>query len=263
MPRGFSRIYVFRSPNDPDQSTGYSPYRKLMLIIAVILGLYVLDVFLTGTDAMIGKLLDTAIFIPVILISLTFHEFCHAWMADFLGDPTPRQMGRLSLDPRRHLDLFGTLLLFFANFGWAKPVPVNPDNFRVRDRAMMSVALAGPLSNLFLAVCGGLLLRLYTLFITLSGNNMSMAANGYFERFCIYCISINLGLAFFNLIPLPPLDGSKVVTYFLSPRERHSYKYIEEMGPFLLILLVSMGFVGMIVGPLVKYSAQLILRFFF
>ena len=260
MPSGPSKIYVFRGGNYSNGGpAGYDPYRKLKIILFFILGLYLLDLLLSGTQTMISKLVENAILIPIILISLTIHEFAHALMADFLGDPTPRHMGRLSLNPMNHLDLFGTILLFFSNFGWAKPVQVDPRNFRVPDRAMMSVSLAGPLSNIILAFLGGALCKIFTmtqpgvspillLKTTLTGHTL------------ITFIVMNLGLAFFNLIPLPPLDGSKVLSFFLSPRLRFKYQEYEAMGPIFLILFVSFGFVGKLLEVPIQFSIELIFK---
>ena len=254
-----TRIYAFRDP--PDRN-GPDPYRKLKFLIALVVGLYLLDLMLGGPRQGMDSLLRSAITVPIIILSLSFHEFAHAWTAHFLGDDTAKHQGRLSLNPMAHLDLFGTLLLFFAGFGWAKPVPVDPRNFRVPDRAMMVVSLAGPFSNIFLAILAGLALRIYTLL------NPDLSLGHLFNSTLmgtalLYMLSINLALAFFNLIPLPPLDGSKVLRYFLSGHQRMRYRSIEEMGPFLLILLVSFGAVGTILTPMVRYGSTIILQAFF
>ena len=260
MPSGPSKIYVFRGGNFFNSGpAGYDPYRKLKIILFIILALYLYHLYLSGTQTMIAQFLQTAILIPIILISLTFHEFSHALMADFLGDPTPRHMGRLSLNPMNHLDLFGTILLFFSNFGWAKPVPVDPRNFRVPDRAMMSVALAGPLSNIVLAFLGGVFCKVFTM--TQSGiPPIPLLQTTLTGVTLIIFIKMNLGLAFFNLIPLPPLDGSKVLSFFLSPRLRFRYQEYEPMGPIFLILFVSFGLVGKLLELPIQFSFELIFK---
>lgn len=253
-----SRIYVFRNPHE----IGPDPYRKLKLFIGILAGLYLLDLFLVGPQNVVSNLKFSLITIPVILVSLSFHEFAHAWMADFLGDRTPRHLGRLSLNPMAHLDLFGTLLLFFAGFGWAKPVPVNPSNFRVPDRAMMVVALAGPLSNILLALVGGMGLKLF--FVASGAQSLRLLVQGTLPGYALYyTITINLALAFFNLFPLPPLDGSKVLNFFLSPRQKLRFRQIENLGPFLLIVLVSFGVVGTVITPMIQFGTELILGLFF
>ncbi|MBI3037689.1 site-2 protease family protein [bacterium] len=243
MQGNYTRIYAFRNSSDGN----IDPYRKLKIIVGIIIGLYILDVWLMGTEAMIGALTEYLFRIPIILISLTVHEFAHAGMADFLGDSTARRLGRLSLNPMRHLELFGTILLLFGNFGWAKPVPVDSSNFRKPERAMVSVSLAGPMANVLLGFLGGA--------ITWIGANYDVTLLG---KFGVILVLINLSLAIFNLIPIPPLDGSKVLYFFLTPRGRFQYRAFEYMGPLLLILLVSIGIVGMIISPLVVKCSQAI-----
>ncbi|HNW34217.1 MAG TPA: site-2 protease family protein [Candidatus Ozemobacteraceae bacterium] len=254
MPNGSSRIYTFRSPG----GMGDNPFRKLYLIGGIIVALFLISFALAGPERLMGSLIESLVTIPVILISLTFHEWGHAAMAVFLGDTTPARMGRLSLNPMRHLELFGTLMLLFTSFGWAKPVPVDPSNFRIPGRAMMAVSLAGPALNLFLAFCGGGLLWLgYRLIPTFA---LPIMFSKLFIAFSLSMIIINLSLACFNLIPLPPLDGSKVLAYFLPPRYRLQYKAIEEMGPFLLVMMLAFGLVNSILSPMIGFGYKSILQ---
>ena len=176
---------------------------------------------------------------PAILIAITVHEFSHGLAAHGLGDPTPRRQGRLTLNPLSHLDLLGTLMLFVANFGWAKPVQVNPFMFKGdRQRGMLLVALAGPLSNLLVALLGAILYNLF-------------GKTGYYTAiFLNYLVLINVYLAVFNLIPVPPLDGSKILAGVL-PRRYHEYIYqLEAYGPFILMFLILTRTTGRILGPL-------------
>ena len=189
---------------------------------------------------------------PPILLALTFHEYSHAYMANRLGDPTARQMGRLTLNPLKHLDPFGTLLLFVANFGWAKPVPVDPSYFKDPRRDMLLVALAGPASNVILAAILGIIYRL------IDSNILPLPSSyGLFVSMLRYAIFINLVLAFFNLIPIQPLDGSKILRSLLSPEGARRYDKIEPYGPFVLIGLIILGRVAnvaifwAVIGPLV------------
>jgi len=253
MPNGSSRVYVFRSPG----GTGGNPLHKLYLIGGVIAALFLLSFALAGPGRLMASLISSAVTIPVVLIALTVHEWAHAAMAVFLGDPTPERMGRLSLNPLRHLELFGTLMLLFTHFGWAKPVPVDPSNFRIPGRAMMAVSLAGPGSNLVLAFCGGGLMWLGARFIPTLG--IPPLFGELYLAFAVSMVIINLSLACFNLIPLPPLDGSKVLSYFLPPRYRVQYRAIEEMGPFLLIMLLAFGLVGQIMSPMINFGYKAIL----
>jgi len=172
--------------------------------------------------------------IPPILFALCFHEFSHAYVAYRLGDPTAAYRGRLTLNPLRHLDPIGTLLLFFVGFGWAKPVPVDATNLKEPRRDMMWIASAGPLSNLAVALASGLLLRL--LFPLLSGGG-SLGVSVF--KMLEYSLWINLVLAFFNLIPLRPLDGSSVLRGVLPLQQAYSWSRIEGYGPMILIALIG------------------------
>lgn len=197
--------------------------------------------------------------IPVILLSLTVHEYCHAWAAYKLGDDTAALQGRLSLNPLVHLDIFGTILIFLAGFGWAKPVPVNTRNFEDPQRGMLLVAIAGPISNVLMAIIAGLILRYVGLDIGTSVPPMMVA----FKKFLYIGITINLALAIFNMIPLPPLDGSRVV-YGLLPRDKaHAYSKIEPYGIMILFGLFIFGgnFLGTIIWYPVHILRQLILGF--
>lgn len=195
---------------------------------------------------------------PPILVALTVHEFAHAFVADRLGDPTAKALGRLTLNPLKHLDPLGTIMLFVASFGWAKPVPVNPQYFRHPNRDMLLVASAGPVSNLILAFITGMILRLsHTDTLPLVGNS-EMA-------FVIlqYSLFINLVLAFFNLIPIPPLDGSKILRGLLPPHMIPAYQRFESAGPILLLALILIGQLTSfsvfwsLIGPPVRLLSQL------
>lgn len=147
---------------------------------------------------------DWLYLIPAIVISLTIHEYCHARMAAKLGDPTPKQDGRLSLNPFHHIDLFGFIVMLLVHFGWAKPVRVNPMYFENPRKGMMYTAIAGPISNLILAVISSLLFFFSRVF----------GWPVFLVVFFYYMTVLNIGLAIFNLIPIHPLDGSRVVSYF-------------------------------------------------
>jgi Zn-dependent protease len=182
--------------------------------------------------------------IVAILIAITFHEYAHGWMADRLGDPTPRLRGRLSLNPLVHLDPLGTLLLLLVGFGWAKPVEVNPRNFADWRRGMMIVAVAGPLANITLAFLIGLLFRLQ---LVDHGTHLGVVAD--------LAIYFNAVLALFNLIPVPPLDGSRILSGLLPPAQALAYQRLAPYGPLLLLLLIMLpsSHFGLILGPPVNW----------
>ncbi len=174
--------------------------------------------------------------IIVLLIAFTIHELAHAVTADYLGDPTPRRMGRLTLNPLKHLDPFGTLMLVIAGFGWAKPVMVNPMNLRGNPRTSMAiVAAAGPISNLLMAGLAAIFFRLGLVSFTMSGGAFSL---GFLLSEFIW---INLILAFFNLIPIPPLDGSKILFAILPAEMVYRLRPLEQYG-FLILMLVIFVF---------------------
>lgn len=184
--------------------------------------------------------------LPAILIALTFHEVAHGWVAYRLGDDTAKLSGRLTLNPLRHLDPIGFILMVVARFGWAKPVPVNPLNFRGnRKTGMLWVALAGPVMNILLAYLAVLVLHLLELLI----NNQIISYNPYFITFIQVFFQINVVLASFNLIPLPPLDGSKILAGLLPYRfSRFMYQY-ERYSSLILIVLAFTGVLYYIYAP--------------
>lgn len=182
--------------------------------------------------------------IPALLIALTFHEFAHGYAANQLGDPTARFQGRLTLNPLVHLDPIGLLMLWFAGFGWAKPVPVNPLNFRGdKKQGMVLVAAAGPGINLVLAFVALILQGFIFVFFY---NDVLLSLVGTL-------VTYNILLAIFNLIPIPPLDGSKILAGLLPFRYDYYFRQLEQYGPFLLILLVFTGAFGLIIWPLASY----------
>ena len=177
--------------------------------------------------------------IPAILIALTFHELAHGFVAYRLGDTTAKSQGRLSLNPLHHLDPIGTLCLLFVGFGWAKPVPVNPYALHKKPHSGMAwVAAAGPASNLCMALIGGIFMLIYLRTI---GYGWLFETGFTFELylglFFMYFIQINIVLMVFNLIPVPPLDGSRIVSAFLPSGARMRYNMIERYGTLIMLLL--------------------------
>jgi Zn-dependent protease len=187
----------------------------------------------------------------VLVIAFTVHEFAHAWSATYFGDETPRYNGRLTLNPLSHLDPIGSLLLLFVGFGWAKPVPVNPYALRRHSpAALMLVALAGPLSNLIMAVLAAIPFRLgliSTADIPLIPGQLLPSLPYIFWTF----ILINLVLMLFNLLPIAPLDGDKILDYFLPPQLSRSLDSIRPYGPMILMAVVFLG--PMLGIPIIYY----------
>ena len=200
-------------------------------------------------------------FIPVLLLALTLHEFAHAWTAVHFGDLTPKLAGRLTLDPLKHLDPLGTLFLFVAQIGWAKPVPVNPANF-THPRADLWVSLAGIIANLGQAVLYAVVWHVWRpLFASAPGAGLI--------RFLWLGIMINLGLALFNLLPLFPLDGSHVLKNLLPRYSSYRFSvFSERYGAMILMGLFVMGYVtdvsplDILIGVPRNWLAEILLRGF-
>jgi len=166
-----------------------------------------------------------------VAIAITAHEFAHAWRADRAGDPTPRASGRLTLNPAAHFDLVGSLLFVIVGFGWAKPVPINPANFRRPRHDSIMVSLWGPASNLLLGLASGLLFRA----LAPTGTYGLLALLSVFTR-------LNINLAVFNLIPLPPLDGSHILAGLLPPRGAYKFEmWGRRYGMFALLIVIFVG----------------------
>ncbi len=177
--------------------------------------------------------------IPALLIAITFHEYAHARVSYLLGDPTPKWKGRISLNPLVHLDPIGLLMLWLFRFGWAKPVEINPSYYKDPKRGTILVSLAGPLVNLILAFLTMVILKLNILY------------SGILKNFAYVLFLYNLTLAVFNLIPIPPLDGSKILSGLLPTRHAYEFSRLEAYGPFVLILLIYFGLLGVILNPMI------------
>jgi Zn-dependent protease len=208
------------------------------------------------------SIIDGIISLFVVFFAITVHEASHGWAALKMGDPTAYQMGRITLNPIRHIDPIGTVLLPLMliimgapPFGWAKPVPVNPLNLKDPRRDNLIISIAGPASNIAVALVAFIILKI------LMGVNPGLLyssggglANLLSPLITIvyYTIVINVILAFFNLIPIPPLDGSGVVMGLISEEAAQKYEQIRPYGFFILILLIMTGFIGRILGVVLR-----------
>lgn len=202
------------------------------------------------------------LFAVVILFAITIHEFAHAWTANWLGDPTARMEGRITLNPIVHLDLLGVLCFIFAGFGWGKPVPVNPYNLRHPLRDDMLISASGPISNIIAAFAFGLIVRV------VGFQPDAHSLQGIIFKLAYTGVKINLILAIFNLIPLHPLDGSHVLRGLLPRRLVPSYDSYCQAGPMLLLGLILLGQLGgvhvlsAIISPPVRFLGRLFTGFY-
>lgn len=202
------------------------------------------------------RIREFAVMIPPLLLALAAHEYAHAWTANKLGDPTARAQGRLTLNPLVHLDPVGTLALLFFRFGWAKPVPVNHLYFDHPRRGLMWVALAGPLTNLGLAAASALVLRVFG--VLRAGPGLFWLMEPLRFMF-VASVELNVILAIFNIIPIPPLDGGRVLSGLLSSRQAATYSRLEPYGMVLLLLLILTGAVGIVMAPPINLLITLLL----
>ena len=193
--------------------------------------------------------LGLVIYAPAILLALSFHELSHALVARKLGDPTAERAGRITLNPLAHLDPIGTIMIFIFHFGWAKPVPVNPSYFKNPRRDMLLVALAGPVSNLIMGVGFGLVSMLITNVLGMGGSII--------HQMVIAGIAINAILMAFNMIPIPPLDGSKVMFGLFNFSPEFQYNY-SRIGPMVLLGVILFGrftgvsLISMFISPVIN-----------
>lgn len=188
--------------------------------------------------------------IPAVLWAISFHEFCHGWAAYKLGDMTAYREGRLSVNPIAHVDPIGALMLVLFHFGWARPVPINSRYFRHPKRDIVIVSLAGAAGNFITALAVGLLFRFV-------GGSIG---RGALYSVMVNMMYVNIGLGVFNLIPIPPLDGSRVLAVFLPPSMMRHYFFLERFGMFIILILVMTGLLQGIMRPLIRLAAGMIIR---
>lgn len=222
--------------------------KRFVYIILVMLVVMSLSSYITNTDKLLGLLLT----LPAVLIAITFHEFAHAFAADKLGDDTPRRQGRLTLNPLAHLDPIGSIMLVFAGFGWGKPVEINPRNFTrnvTMSKGEAIVSIAGPIMNFILSIV--FTLMYYTIVKINPLFGMSTIGSVILALIQV-TITINIGLGVFNLIPLPPLDGSKVLRNCLPYSGKEWMDRYSQIFYYIFVALWITGLAGIIISPIIS-----------
>ncbi|MFT8350564.1 site-2 protease family protein [Clostridium saccharoperbutylacetonicum] len=198
---------------------------------------------------------DKIVIIPALIVAFTVHEFAHAFVADKLGDKTPRFQGRVTLNPAAHLDPIGFILAVFFIFGWAKPVQTNPSAYKNPSKDSLKVSLAGPISNFIVAIIATVI---YALFIKIIYFKLSEGVAQVLHDMIFYILSVNISIGLFNLIPVPPLDGFKIIKYF-KPKIFYEFQdKFYQYQPLILIALILFG--GRIIGILSTGILNFLLR---
>ncbi|MDR1481816.1 MAG: site-2 protease family protein [Synergistaceae bacterium] len=188
-------------------------------------------------------LADLLLRLPAVLWAISFHEFCHGWVAYKLGDRTAAMQGRLSLNPLAHIDPIGAVMLILFQFGWARPVPINSRNFRNPRKGIVLVSLAGAGGNFLTVIVCALLIKIFP----------RLLAPDAMGKLMINMLAVNIGLGVFNLIPIPPLDGSKVLGMMLPPRMMRTYFFLENYGMWIILALVFTGILQLIMTPIINF----------
>lgn len=222
-------------------------------VLYLILGVFVITGLMGMTT---GSLLNLLLTLPAVLVAITFHEFAHAYAATKLGDDTPMLQGRLNLNPFSHIDPVGFILLLFAGFGWGKPVQINPRNFD-RKYSMTGgeaiVAVAGPIMNFLLAL---LFTIIYVAVYKFAPSFLLTQAGSILWTVLSYMVIINIGLGVFNLIPLPPLDGSKILMNFLPYNGKRWFQEKEHIFYIIFLIIWITGITGYIISPIINVIYQ-------
>lgn len=223
------------------------------------LSFIVLIILLAGSSIRSGEfsdprawLLDKLLLVPAIIIGLSMHEFAHAFVADKLGDNTPRLQGRVTINPLAHINWLGLAALFFCGFGWGEPVQINPFNFKNRRRDELLVALAGVIMNLILAALFTVVAKVVVMTAGAYWLTGTTIGTGVWTML-LYIVQINLVLMIFNLIPCPPLDGFNVIANLVGFAQSEKYWTIYRYGNWLLVALILFGFTSLIISPCVNF----------
>lgn len=223
--------------------------KRIVYVIIAIMVLSTITQYITNPSALFMLLVS----VPGVLIAITFHEFAHGYVAYKLGDNTAKLEGRLSLNPLDHLDPIGTLMLLLAGFGWGKPVNVNPSNYTRKismEKGEALVSLAGPLMNIILSIIFAIIY--FAIYKFANVTFLSSTVGSVLMLLISATISINVGLGIFNLIPLPPLDGSKIIMPFLPYKAKQWFRNNEQIFYIIFVAIWITGIAGIIISPAIN-----------
>lgn len=223
--------------------------KRIVYVIIAIMVLSTITQYITNPSALFMLLVS----VPGVLIAITFHEFAHGYVAYKLGDNTAKLEGRLSLNPLDHLDPIGTLMLLLAGFGWGKPVNVNPSNYTRKismEKGEALVSLAGPLMNIILSIIFAIIY--FAIYKFANATFLSSTVGNVLMLLISATISINVGLGIFNLIPLPPLDGSKIIMPFLPYKAKQWFRNNEQISYIIFVVIWITGIAGIIISPAIN-----------
>jgi Zn-dependent protease len=221
-----------------------NPYTLMLLAVMVFMSVRN-NVYASPMEWVMSKVY----ILPGIVIGLAFHEFAHAWVANKLGDDTPRLQGRVTLNPVSHIDPIGMIALIFVGFGWGVPVEINPRNFKKPRRDELLVSLAGVTMNLILAILFTVILKIYITAVGTAVGGMYSTINDII----FYVIYINLVLMVFNLLPIPPLDGFNILTEIFNLKKYDWWYAIYDKGFIILMIFIVFGFTSRILTPTIKF----------
>ena len=223
--------------------------KRIIYGLLIVLGIYTIAMYLRSPMQLIGLLLT----LPGVIIAITFHEFAHAFVADKLGDDTPRRQGRFTLNPLAHIDPIGFFMLIVAHFGWGKPVEINPRNFNRNvsmEKGEAIVSMAGPLMNFILAIISGLALG--TLYTFASLSFISSTVGNIIYILLQELVVINIGLGVFNLLPFPPLDGSKIFINFMPYNVQRWLREHSQIFYIIFLILWISDLASIIISPIIS-----------
>ena len=218
------------------------------LLIIILILLYegpIRALMYSGPSGLMDWIMDTVLILPAIIVGLSFHEFGHAKVAQLCGDNTPVYQGRVTLDPRAHIDPMGLISLVFIHFGWGKPVMINPNNFKNRRRDSIMVGLAGVTMNLIVAIVAGFILKIL---VTAASGLMSTTVGTSIGYVIVEIVIINISLMLFNLLPVPPLDGFGVITEIFNLYGTKFYDFVSRYSFMILMAMILLDIPSMLIS---------------